>query len=285
MQVLLGTLRGCDGAGWFERVGALRQLVAEDLVDQGAGLGESRVHDLPQHAALLAMAPHEPVALEDGEVLRYVGPADLEQLGQLARGAGLIAEMVHELVPGGVRERGEHRGVDGVTLALIVHDAIVSKFRNFATWNILEQELHSDTDRVTRKESTMEMNIYFPGGKRVYADYGGFTIETDQPARGGGDDSAPAPFDLFLASIGTCAGIFALGFMQQRGIDPKGSKLTMRPQFDPQVGLITNIDLELELPAGFPAKYQAAIVNAMNLCTVKKHLHQPPEFNVTTVSA
>ena len=27
----------------------------------------------------------------------------------------------------------------------------------------------------------MDMEIYFPGGKRVYADYGGFTIETDQP--------------------------------------------------------------------------------------------------------
>ena len=54
----------------------------------------------------------------------------------------------------------------------------------------------------------MDMKVYFPGGKRVYADYGGFTIETDQPARGGGDDSAPAPFDLFLASIGTCAGIY-----------------------------------------------------------------------------
>ena len=131
----------------------------------------------------------------------------------------------------------------------------------------------------------MDMKVYFPGGKRVFADYGGVTIETDQPERGGGDGSAPAPFDLFLASIGTCAGIYALGFMQQRGIDPEGSKLTMRPQFDPQVGLITNIDLELELPAGFPEKYQAAIVNAMNLCTVKKHLHQPPEFNVTTVSA
>lgn len=66
------------------------------------------------------------------------------------------------------------------------------------------------------------MQIYFPGGKRVYADYGDFTIQTDQPPRGGGDGSAPAPFDLFLASIGTCAGIYAFGFMQQRGIDPTG---------------------------------------------------------------
>jgi len=131
----------------------------------------------------------------------------------------------------------------------------------------------------------MDMQIYFPGGKRVYAEYGGFTIETDQPARGGGDDSAPAPFDLFLASIGTCAGIFALGFMQQRGIDATGAKITMRTQHDPAVGLISKIELELELPAGFPDKYRAAVVNAMNLCTVKKHLHQPPEFEITTVGA
>src|SRR5665811_1550960 len=78
------------------------------------------------------------------------------------------------------------------------------------------------------KGPLMDMKSYFLGGKRVYADYGGFIIETDQSARGGGDDSAPAPFDLFLASIGTCAGLYALGFMQQRDIDPGGSKITMR---------------------------------------------------------
>ncbi|MCX6373977.1 MAG: OsmC family protein [Actinobacteria bacterium] len=130
----------------------------------------------------------------------------------------------------------------------------------------------------------MDMQIYFPGGKRVYAEYGGFTIETDQPARGGGDDSAPAPFDLFLASIGTCAGIYALGFMQQRGIDPAGSRITMRTHFDQAAGLISKIDLELKLPVDFPEKYRAAVINAMNLCTVKKHLHQPPDFEVTTVT-
>ena len=130
----------------------------------------------------------------------------------------------------------------------------------------------------------MDMKVYFPGGKRVYADYGGFTIETDQPARGGGDDSAPAPFDLFLASIGTCAGIYALGFMQQRGIDPEGASITMRPHFDPAVGLITKIDLELTLPAEFPEKYRDAVINAVNLCAVKKHLHQPPAFEITTVA-
>ena len=131
----------------------------------------------------------------------------------------------------------------------------------------------------------MDMTIYFPGGKRVFADYGGFTIETDQPAAGGGENSAPAPFDLFLASIGTCAGIYALGFMQQRGLDPAGSKLMMSTRRDAAAGLVSGIDLELHLPADFPEKYRDAIVNAMNLCTVKKHLHQPPAFEITTMAA
>jgi putative redox protein len=129
-----------------------------------------------------------------------------------------------------------------------------------------------------------DMKIYFPGGKRVYADYGGFTIETDQPARGGGDGSAPAPFDLFLASIGTCAGIFALGFMQQRGIDPTGSGIDMTMEYDPEKGLIGEIGIELTLPPEFPEKYKGAIVNAMDLCTVKKHMHNPPEFKMTAVA-
>jgi putative redox protein len=129
-----------------------------------------------------------------------------------------------------------------------------------------------------------EMQIYFPGGKRVYADYAGFTIETDQPARGGGDGSAPAPFDLFLASIGTCAGIYALGFMQQRGIDPAGSKLLMRTHHNPEVGLIDHIDLELITPPGFPDKYRDAIINAMELCAVKKHLARPPAFSINTIA-
>jgi putative redox protein len=83
----------------------------------------------------------------------------------------------------------------------------------------------------------MEMKVYFPGNKRVYADYKGFTIETDQPAHGGGDDTAPAPFDLFIASIGTCAGIFMLGFMQQRNIPTEGSGVTLRTEKDPETGL------------------------------------------------
>ncbi len=129
----------------------------------------------------------------------------------------------------------------------------------------------------------MDMKVYFPGNKRVFADYKGFTIETDQPEHGGGDDSAPAPFDLFIASIGTCAGIFMLGFMQSRGIPTENAGITLRTERDPEAGLIGRIVLDMQLPAEFPEKYKDAIVNAVELCTVKRHMHQPPQFEVNTI--
>jgi ribosomal protein S12 methylthiotransferase accessory factor len=127
----------------------------------------------------------------------------------------------------------------------------------------------------------MEVKVSYPGNLRVNADYKGFTVETDQPVSAGGDGSAPAPFDLFLASLGTCAGIFMLAFMKQRGIDPSGSGILMTTEVDPEKGMIGRIAFDLRLPAGFPEKYEAAIVRAVDQCTVKRHMADPPAFTVT----
>ncbi len=128
----------------------------------------------------------------------------------------------------------------------------------------------------------MEMKISFPGNLRVDAEYKGFTIRTDQPVDEGGDGSAPAPFDLFMASLGTCAGIFMLSFMKQRQIAAEGSGITMTTTRDPVSGATTKVDLTLYLPPAFPQKYERAIVRAVEQCSVKRHLQTPPEFSVTT---
>ena len=128
----------------------------------------------------------------------------------------------------------------------------------------------------------MEMEITFPGGARVDANFGGFTLKTDQPVQGGGQGSAPTPFATFLASIGTCAGIYVLGFCQQRGIPTQGIKIVQRMHGDRMTGLIGQIDLDIQLPPDFPAKYRDAVIRSAEQCAVKKHLEHPPVFNVTT---
>ncbi len=129
----------------------------------------------------------------------------------------------------------------------------------------------------------MDMKITFPGGKKVNAEYAGHVIETDQSVRGGGDGTAPEPFSLFLASLGTCAGIYVLGFCQQRGLDTTGLELTQSMKFDPVKHLISQINLDIKLPEGFPEKYKKAVINSAKLCTVKRHLENPPEFVINTI--
>jgi ribosomal protein S12 methylthiotransferase accessory factor len=128
----------------------------------------------------------------------------------------------------------------------------------------------------------MDMKITFPGGKKVNADFNGFTHKTDQAITSGGEGTAPEPFTLFLSSIGTCAGIYVLGFCQQRGIDTEGMEIIQKMKFNPFTGMIDKINLEINLPEGFPEKYNKAVINSANLCAVKKHLENPPQFEITT---
>lgn len=128
----------------------------------------------------------------------------------------------------------------------------------------------------------MEMQIFFDGKKQVNAEWNGQVIKTDQPVQGGGEGLAPTPFDLFLASIGTCAGIYVKGFCDQRGLSTENIKIVQKLNFNPSTRLIDKIDLEIQVPDDFPEKYKEAVINSANLCAVKRHMQQPPEFNVYT---
>ncbi len=124
----------------------------------------------------------------------------------------------------------------------------------------------------------MDMEISFPGKMRVDASYRGFVIQTDQPVHSGGDESAPAPFDLFLASLGTCAGVYVLSFLQQRGLPTDGAGLVMRHERDPETKLVSKVSMEIRVPEGFPEKYRDAVIRAAETCAVRRHLDNPPAF-------
>lgn len=122
----------------------------------------------------------------------------------------------------------------------------------------------------------MEMEISFPGGMGVDAKLGGTVIETDQ------DGSAPAPFALFLASIGTCAGVYVLSFCKQRGLPTDNIRIIQRLHANPLTRMYNKIELDIQVPSDFPEKYKDALIRAADQCAVKKHLDTPPQFDVYT---
>lgn len=128
----------------------------------------------------------------------------------------------------------------------------------------------------------MDMIVDFPGGARVDAHFRGHTLSTDQPAQGGGEDSAPMPFEVFLASIGTCAGIYILGFCRQRGIPTDGVRIVQRNNRNPFTGALEKVGLEIQVPPTFPKQYHSALIRSAELCLVKKTLENPPTFEIAT---
>jgi len=128
-----------------------------------------------------------------------------------------------------------------------------------------------------------DITVSFPGGKKVFAHFDGRTVETDQSVKNGGDGSAPEPFDLFFVSMATCVGIYVLEFCNTRNLNTEGLGVHLTAAKDSEKKIFTPIRIELSLPDGFPEKYRNAILRTANLCTVKKHIMNPPEFEVVLV--
>ncbi|MDR3575705.1 MAG: OsmC family protein [Anaerolineaceae bacterium] len=128
----------------------------------------------------------------------------------------------------------------------------------------------------------MELMIDFPGGKRVDAHFDNFTVQTDQPKTSGGDNSAPSPFQVFLASLGTCAGIYVLGFCNQRNLSTEGIRIIQRVTSNPANGMADCIEMEIQVPPSFPSNYYDALVRSAEQCKVKKTIENPPSFVVHT---
>jgi putative redox protein len=130
----------------------------------------------------------------------------------------------------------------------------------------------------------MEIIVNFPGGNRVNAQFGSFTVETDQPKPGGGKGAAPTPFEVFLSSLATCAGFYVLGFCKMRGIPAEGIRLIQKADRDPETKMVVKVRQEIHLPPDFPKQYTSAVIRAAESCLVKKHLEHPPAFEIVTTS-
>ena len=126
----------------------------------------------------------------------------------------------------------------------------------------------------------MEMKITFNGGKKVQSHYKGFSVETDQPVSEGGDGTAPEPYDIFLASLGTCAGVYVVYFCEKRSISTDGITITLDFNKNEHTHLIEAVRMNIQLPKDFPQKYRKAVVRSAEMCTVKRSLANPPRIDV-----
>ena len=122
------------------------------------------------------------------------------------------------------------------------------------------------------------VEVTFPGSKKIDASIAGHRVHTDQSIENGGENAAPEPFQVFLASVATCAGIYAKSFCDQRSL-PSPLSLEMDVVRSDH-GILSHIYIVLHVDAEFPTKYDPAIIRSMELCAVKKQLRDEIETSV-----
>ena len=140
-------------------------------------------------------------------------------------------------------------------------------------------------DETVSKDDSTPIVVSFPGGLRVDAKLGDRVIGTDQPVKDGGGDSAPAPFELFLAALATCAGYYVLKFCQARDLSMEGIRVVQDVQRDPKTKKIAGVRIDVEVPEDFPDKYRAAVLRAADQCAVKKAIQRPLSIEARLVIA
>lgn len=96
-----------------------------------------------------------------------------------------------------------------------------------------------------------------------------------------GSEETPSPFQLFLASLGACAGLNAAGYCENHELPTAGLKVIMNVERDPTTRLANSINMQLVLPPGFPENRERAIIKAAEACFVKRHFNSPPKFETT----
>lgn len=131
----------------------------------------------------------------------------------------------------------------------------------------------------------MELKVTLDGAKRVSTRIGNHEILTDQPVKAGGDDTAPAPYDLFLASIATCAGFFVQSYCSSKQIDTTGIAITLHTQRDPTSKQIKTFVITIEIPAHLPEHLHKTLCKVAAQCAVTKTIESQPEFVVEAKTA
>jgi putative redox protein len=123
--------------------------------------------------------------------------------------------------------------------------------------------------------------VTWDGGARFTADIRGHKLVVDQPAKGGGEDSAPMPAELLPASLGTCIALYVQRFLATRSLDASGLEVAVSAVGAPNPNRIARFDVDVKIPGGVPEKYRDAVKRAAEGCTVHHTLMNAPEIAVS----
>lgn len=112
----------------------------------------------------------------------------------------------------------------------------------------------------------------------------GHRIVVDQPEDLGGQDTAPTPTELFVASLASCVAFYAGRYLTRHGYDRTG--LAVSAGYDlatDRPARVRSVTMSVKVPTGLPESRRPALEAVARRCTVHNSLHNPPEVQIELI--
>jgi putative redox protein len=129
-----------------------------------------------------------------------------------------------------------------------------------------------------------EMDVRFVAGESYEVSVRGHRVLVDQPEDAGGQDTAPTPTELFVASLATCVAFYAGRYLTRHGYSREG--LAVSAGFDmasDRPARVSGIRLTVQAPADLPADRHPALRAVVSHCTVHNSLAFPPPIAIDLI--
>jgi uncharacterized OsmC-like protein len=118
-------------------------------------------------------------------------------------------------------------------------------------------------------------------GDRYRIEVRGHAVWVDQPSRDGGDDSAPTPTELFVASLAACVAFYGGRYLARHHLSSDGfgveCSFDLAEDRPTRVGSIT---ISVVLPETFPQERHEAFLAVVEHCTVHNSMRTRPEIAI-----
>jgi uncharacterized OsmC-like protein len=134
---------------------------------------------------------------------------------------------------------------------------------------------------VAGSENAKLVEVAFVAGESYEALVRGHRIAVDQPADSGGNDNAPTPVELFVASLATCVAFYAGSYLTRHGYGR--DNLTVSAGFamaSDHPARVCEIRVTVRVPASVPAKHRPALRAVARHCTVHNTLISEPSIMI-----
>ncbi len=139
----------------------------------------------------------------------------------------------------------------------------------------------SETPSTPTKEP--EVVVAHQGGDRFIATVRGHQIIVDQPVSAGGEDTAPTPTEVFVASLATCVGFYARRYLARHDLPTEGLSVDAWFELGGRPAQVTSLVVRLTVPDGVPDDRRAPLLAMASHCTIHNTLLNPPHVDIALV--